>query len=110
MFKLAFRRFNELNYPEWLVITAFLIAQGLLIWALVTFVQRWVPDVMLLVIVLMMGYAAASLMQFFKGYPRWKTLLRVLWAYLLTNTVQLLLGAAAALVLGIVMGFKQAQV
>lgn len=39
-FKLAFRRFRQIKYPEWLVICAFLTAQTFVIWALSVPLQR----------------------------------------------------------------------
>ena len=77
-FKLAFRRFRELNYPEWLVITAFLTVQSFVIWALLVPLQRWIPQAMSLASVPIFGYNIYSLVQFFRGYPRWKAILRAL--------------------------------
>lgn len=78
-FKLAFRRFRELNYPEWLVITAFLTVQAFVIWALLVPLQRWLPGVMAWASIPIFGYNAYSLVQFFRGYPRWKATLRALF-------------------------------
>ena len=78
-FKLAFRRFRELNYPEWLVITAFLTVQAFVIWALLVPLQRWFPQVMAWASTPIFGYNIFSLVQFFRGYPRWKAALRALF-------------------------------
>lgn len=77
-FKLAFRRFRELNYPEWLVITAFLTVQTFVIWTLLVPLQRWLPGVMAWASIPIFGYNVYSLVQFFRGYPRWKATLRAL--------------------------------
>ena len=77
--KLAFRRFRELNYPEWLVIAAFLTVQTFVIWALLVPLQRWLPQVMAWVSIPIFGYNVFSLVQFFRGYPRWKATLRALF-------------------------------
>jgi hypothetical protein len=77
-FKLAFRRFRELNYPEWLVITAFLTVQTFVIWTLLVPLQRWFPQAMGLASIPIFGYNIYSLVQFFRGYPRWKATLRAL--------------------------------
>lgn len=90
VFKIAFRRFKELNYPEWLVIVAFLTAQAFLIGTLVELVQRWIPAPMVVMSVLMVICNVATLMQFFVPYPRWKTLVRGLLAfaiYLIASSV-----------------------
>ncbi len=80
-FKLAFLRFRNLNYPEWLVITAFITAQSLLIWGLFIPLQRWFPGVISWVLLLTVAYGIFSLVQFFADQPRWKSMLRAMLGF-----------------------------
>ncbi len=84
-FKIAFRRFKTVNYPEWLAILAYLTSQGFVIWSVVQLFQGWLP---LLVVQLIggfgtMSYAIVSLMQFFREAPWWNILLRGFLAHLM---------------------------
>ena len=93
-FKLAFRRYRELNYPEWLVITTFLTAQTMVLWVLAMLLERWYAGLSQLVMLPAMAYGVVSLVQFFKGQPRWKIALRAIWGYVLFALVNLLLMVA----------------
>lgn len=75
-FRLAFHRIGNLNYPEWLVITALLTVQTFVFWALLLVLHRWIPQPATWAVLLSMVYAVFSLVQFFRGYPRWKSALR----------------------------------
>ncbi len=108
IFKLAFRRFKEINYPEWLVIMAFLTAQAFVIWALLVLVQRWIPSYMAVMGVLMVIYAIASFMQLFDAYPRWKTLLRGLLGFGVYLVASSLVGMVIAMAYGFIMTIKDA--
>ena len=77
-FRMAFGRVGRLNYPEWLVITAFLTVQAFVLWIIALPLQRWFPYVQSLVMWVGMGYGVFSLVQFFSGYPRWKSALRAM--------------------------------
>jgi hypothetical protein len=77
-FRLAFHRVGNLNYPEWLVITALLTVQCFVFWAVLVALQRWIPQPVAWALLLSMAYAVFSLVQFFQGYPRWKSALRTL--------------------------------
>lgn len=77
-FRLAFHRVGNLNYPEWLVITALLTVQAFVFWAVLVVMHRWIPQPASWALLLSMAYAVFSLVQFFQGYPRWKTALRTL--------------------------------
>lgn len=79
-FRLAFHRFGNLNYPEWLVITALLTVQTFVFWALLLILHRWIPQPSTWAVLLSMVYAVFSLVQFFQGYQRWKSALRTLLA------------------------------
>lgn len=75
-FRIAFHRFGNLNYPEWLVITAFLTVQTFVVWTVVMVLQRWIPHPELWLLGLSTLYGIFSLVQFFQGRPRWKSGLR----------------------------------
>ncbi len=82
-FKLAFWRSQKLNYPEWLVVTAFLTAQSFVVWAVSMPLQRWVPGVTGWMLWPMIGYGVFSLVQCFSALPRWRVALRALLGYVL---------------------------
>lgn len=90
VFKLAFRRVGNLNYPEWLVIATFLTAQSFVIMMFAIPFQRTFPLAQAWGMSLVLVYSVYSLTQFFKGYPRWKAVLRSLLGlgmYLLVSGV-----------------------
>lgn len=74
-FKLAFRRFREVNYAQWLVILAYLTAITSLLWTIVLLLRPWL-DMGRLTLALMFAYMVFGLLQFFPGHPRWSILLR----------------------------------
>ena len=98
-FRLAFRRFRALNYPEWLTITAFLTGQSFLIQTVSIVCDRWIPGRSTWAGLLVIAFASFSLVQFFDDYPKWKSALRALWAYALFQGAMLLLGIVLAVVL-----------
>ena len=98
-FKLAFRRVGNLNYPEWLVITAFLTAQTFVVMAFVTPVEHWFPQVRNWALLLAVAYSVFSLTQFFQPYPRWKAVLRSLLGFGLFTLINFAFGLALAAVL-----------
>jgi hypothetical protein len=79
--KLSFHRQGNPNYPEWLVITAFLTVQTFVLWTLAVPLQRWFPQALLWVVWLALAYSVFSLAQFFHPYPRWKSALRALLGF-----------------------------
>ncbi|MBD9478647.1 DUF3667 domain-containing protein [Pseudoxanthomonas sp. PXM02] len=80
-FRLAFYRVGALNYPEWLVITAFLTVQTFVFWSIALLLQRWVPGASAWSVLVSSAYGVFSLMQLFRPYPRWKSLLRGVLGY-----------------------------
>ena len=78
VFKLAFRRVGNLNYPEWLVIATFLTVQTFVIMAFVIPFQRTFPQAQLLGFSLALGYSVLSLAWCCRGSPRWEAVLRSL--------------------------------
>jgi hypothetical protein len=80
-FKWAFRRFRNLNYPEWLVIATFLTAQSFVIMITAAPLRYWFPQVHGWALSLVFVYTVVSLTQFFKPYPRWKSVLRSLFGF-----------------------------
>lgn len=100
-FKLSFHRQGNPNYPEWLVITAFLTAQTFVLWSLALPLQRWFPQALAWVMLVAIVYSVFSLAQFFHPYPRWKSVLRALLGFgivMLTNAVLTLVVAIAVYV------------
>lgn len=98
-FKLAFWRWRNLNYPEWLVITAYVNAQALIVWGLSIPLQRWFPGTIVWVMWVMIGYGIFSLVQFFSEQPRWKTMLRAMLGFGLYLFVNAVLTVVVALVM-----------
>ena len=91
-FHLSFWRVGKLNYPEWLVITAFLTVQTLVLWLLLMPLRNWLSpmQVQFFTLVGSIGYGVFSLVQFFGDYPRWKSVLRALLGFgifMLVNNV-----------------------
>ena len=77
-FKLAFRRFREVNYAEWLVITAYLNAMTSLLWIGTLLARPWLgmQAFSLAVMLAVLAYMTFGLLQFFAGHPRWSILWR----------------------------------
>ena len=90
-FWLAFRRVGNLNYPEWLVIVAFLTVQVFVFWAVLILLQRWVAQAQLWVVVFSFVYTLLSLAQYFREYPRWKTMLRAVLGFMIFMAMNYLL-------------------
>ena len=96
-FKLAFRRFREINYPEWLVITTYLTVQTFLIWSLAVPVQRYWADAQPVALLLAVAFNVFTLMQYFTAYPKWKAILRALFGlglFQLFSNVVIIVGVA----------------
>jgi hypothetical protein len=98
VFWLAFKG-RGLNYPEWLVISAFLTVQTFIFMAAAVLVQRWVPTAQVWVVPFAFFYLVFSLVQYFRGSSRWKTALRALLGFSLFMVVSTLISAAAGFVL-----------
>ncbi len=98
-FKLAFRRVGHLNYPEWLVITAFLTVQTFVVMAFAVPAEHWFPQVRSWALSLAVVYSVFSLMQFFRPYPRWKAVLRSLLGFGLFTLINFAFGLVMAAVL-----------
>src|SRR3546814_4095205 len=81
-FKLAFRRFKDVNYPEWLVITTFLTVQTFVLYSLLIPLQGRI-SAQSWIMAASFAYGIFSLAQFFSGYPRWKSTLRTLFGFAL---------------------------
>lgn len=102
-FRLAFHRVGNLNYPEWLVITALLTVQTFVFWAVLVALHRWIPQPDGWVLLLSMAYAVFSLVQFFQGYPRWKSALRTLLGFALFLVVSAVFSQMMGMLLAISM-------
>lgn len=77
-FKLAFRRFREINYAEWLVILAYLTAMTSLLWIAMLLVRPWLGTTVfpLAVMLAVFAYMTFGLLQFFAGHSHWTILWR----------------------------------
>lgn len=102
-FRLAFHRAGNLNYPEWLVITALLTVQTFVFWAVLLVLHRWIPQPEAWALLLSMAYAIFSLVQFFQGYPRWKSVLRTLLGLAIFMVMNMVVGQVVAILLVISM-------
>ena len=98
-FKLSFHRQGNPNYPEWLVITAFLTVQTFVLWTLAVPLQRWFPQALLWVVWLAVAYSVFSLVQFFQPYPRWKSALRALLGFGIVTLANFVLTVVVVFVL-----------
>ncbi|RMH87749.1 hypothetical protein EBB59_12550 [Lysobacter pythonis] len=98
-FKWAFRRFREINYPEWLVIVSFLTTQTFVLWSLSAPLQRMWPGIRQWSFLVAVGYNLFSLVRCFRDYPRWKSLLRGLLGFAYFNLAIALVTVAAIIVL-----------
>ncbi len=108
-FKLTFRRFKQINYPEWLVIISFLTAQLFVVWTVFMPLQHWwsgaQPVGMMLAVILNL----LSLTQVFVGYPRWKAFLRGALGLAMTQLVTMAASLVAAMVIGVLVGSGRIQ-
>lgn len=95
--QLAFLGVRKFNYPEWLVITAFLTAQMFVVWCISVPFQRLSPDVQPVMLLLAIAYNLFSVVQLFKtyGYPRWKSVLRGLAGF---GALQIVVGGLSFVV------------
>lgn len=100
-FRLSFHRAGGLNYPEWFVLTAFLTVQTFIFWMLLILLHRWLPQPLLWVSAVSVLYGIFSLIQFFRGHPWWKSLLRAVLGYgifsVVSNVLTWMLIVAVAL-------------
>lgn len=103
-FKLAFWRCRNLNYPEWLVITAFLTAQTFVLWGLSIPVQRWYPGAAAWVLWLSIAYGVFSMVQLFAPLPRWNSALRAILGYALYLLINMVLVSVLVIIVLVVSG------
>ena len=108
-FKLAFRRFRQINYPEWLAIVSFLMAQMFVIWTVFMPLQNWWSSAVTLAMFLAVILNLFSLTQVFTEYPRWKAFLRGAVGFAMVQLVTMLLTIVAAVVIGILVGSGRMQ-
>lgn len=100
-FKLTFRRFKQINYPEWLVITSFLMAQLFVVWVVFMPLQRWWSDAQGVMVLVAVVLNLFSLTQVFQGYPRWKAFLRGAAGWALVQVGMMAATLIGAMVLGV---------
>lgn len=65
-----------LNYPEWLVVSAFLTAQTFVVVMLAIVLQRWMPQAQAWSALVALLYNLVSLVQLFPVHRRWTSALR----------------------------------
>jgi hypothetical protein len=109
-YKLAFRQFKQINYPEWLVIASFLTAQLFVVWTVFMPLQNWWPDSQPVAMLLAVILNLFSLTQVFPGYPRWKAFLRGAIGIVILQSVTFAVTIVAAMVLGVLVGRGWVQV
>ena len=109
-YKLAFRKFKHINYPEWLVIASFLMAQLFVVWTVFMPLQNWWPDSQPVAMLLAVILNLFSLTQVFPGYPRWKAFLRGAIGIVILQSVTFAVTIVAAMVLGVLVGMGWVQV
>ncbi|MEO6104122.1 MAG: DUF3667 domain-containing protein [Pseudoxanthomonas sp.] len=97
-FWLAFKD-RGLNYPEWLVISAFLTVQTFIFMAAAVLVQRWLPSAQTWAVLFAFLYLLFSMIQYFQGFSRWKTGLRAFLGFTLFTVITSLIYASAGFVL-----------
>ena len=102
-FWLAFRG-RGLNYPEWLVVSAFLTAQTFVFMAIAVLLQRWVPSAQAWSMPVILIYATFSLVQLFQDRPRATTALRTMLGLGMFMLVQSMLVMAFAAIVFLVSG------
>lgn len=105
-FKLAFRRVGNLNYPEWLVITTYLTALTFVVMVFAIPLEHWFPQARSWAVALTTVYSIFTLVQFFKGYPRWKSVLRGLFGFGLFMLTGVAFGFVLAAVLLVLPGHR----
>ncbi|MBD9470006.1 DUF3667 domain-containing protein [Pseudoxanthomonas sp. PXM01] len=104
-FRLAFRG-RGLNYPEWLVVSAFLTVQTFVFMAVAVSVQRWVPNVQAWILPVVFVYAVFSLIQLFQHHSRWATAFRALAGLVMFVLAQSLFTALIVAVLLVASGLR----
>lgn len=80
-FRVAFYRFAGFNYPEWLVVAAFLTVQTFVFWVVMVLLSRWLPQPQMWVTLVSVLFAIFSLVQLFHERAWWKTLLRAILGF-----------------------------
>lgn len=108
-FKLTFRRFKQINYPEWLVITSFLTAQLFVVWAVFMPLQRWWSDAQVAMILLAVTLNLISLTQVFPEYPSWKAFLRGAAGFAMVQVITAIASFVGAMILGVLVGSGRIQ-
>jgi hypothetical protein len=76
-FWLAFKG-RGLNYPEWLVVSAFLTVQSFAFMAIAIVMQRWIPSAQAWTLPFVVVYTVFSLVQLFDRHSGWTSTLRAL--------------------------------
>lgn len=102
-FWLAFKG-RGLNYPEWLVVSAFLTVQAFIFMGLAVLLQRWLPSAQAWATALASVYVVFSLVQFFRDHSGWTTALRSIVGLGLFVIVQAIVTVILVVVVTLVSG------
>ena len=97
-FWLAFKG-RGLNYPEWLVVSAFLTVQSFVFMAIAIVLQRWIPSAQAWVLLCVVAYTVFSLVQLFNRHSGWTSALRALVGLVMFMVAQSLMVGAGVFVL-----------
>ena len=97
-FWLAFKG-RGLNYPEWLVVSAFLTVQSFVFMALAIVLQLWIPSAQAWVLLCVVAYTVFSLVQLFNRHSGWTSALRALVGLVMFMVAQSLMVGAGVFVL-----------
>lgn len=98
-FRIAFIGTRRLNYPEWLVVTAFLTVQTFVFMGIALLLQRWVPAAPGIAIGVALCYGVYSLVRLFAGASRLISTLRAMVGFGLYLVASAVLTSAAVVVL-----------
>lgn len=96
--RLAFRN-RGLNYPEWLVVSAFLAVQAFVFMAIAILLRPWLPSAQAWSSLIIFVYNVYSLVHLFPGFSRRRTALRATLGLAMFMLAQSMLGAVIAAVL-----------
>ena len=97
--RLVFGRYGRLNYPEWLVVSAFLTVQSFVFMAIAIVLQRWIPSAQAWVLLCVVAYTVFSLVQLFNRHSGWTSALRALVGLGMFMVAQSLMVGAGVFVL-----------
>jgi hypothetical protein len=102
VFWLAFKG-RGLNYPEWLVVSAYLTAQAFVLMMAAVLVQRWLPNAQMWASLLAAFYGVFSLVQLFPHHGRWGSTMRAILGLVMYMLAQSSITVAIAIAVHLVL-------